>query len=105
MQEVIGSNPIFSTNSELRVIEAFFMMKFLTYILYSPLKNKYYIGHTEHLERRLIQHNSKNNLGTNDWIVVHTEPFLTRADAMKRELEIKNKKSRTYIEWLIKQKD
>jgi len=34
--------------------------------------------------------------------LVYCETFLTRADAMKREREIKAKKSRLYIEELIK---
>ncbi len=37
----------------------------------------------------------------NDWVVKYTESFETRAAAMKRELEIKKKKSRKYIERLI----
>ena len=48
--------------------------------------------------------NTRNNLGTNDWCVVYDEVFNNRSDAMKREKEIKDKKSRKYIEWLIQQK-
>jgi putative endonuclease len=32
---------------------------------------------------------------------MYTEKFETREQAHKRELEIKRKKSRKYIEWLI----
>jgi putative endonuclease len=80
------------------------MMLFYTYILYSSVKDKFYIGHTENVQNRLLQHNTRNNLGTNDWIVIYTESFDNRSDAMKREKEIKNKKSRKYIEWLIQEK-
>ena len=79
-------------------------MVFYTYILFSKTKNKFYIGHTEELENRVHQHNTRNNLGSNDWTVIYTETFENRAEAMKREKEIKNKKSRKYIEWLILQK-
>ena len=78
-------------------------MAFHTYILYSKIKDKFYVGHTNDLENRLNQHNTRNNLGTNDWCVVYKEVFNNRSDAMKREKEIKDKKSRKYIEWLIKQ--
>ena len=80
------------------------MMLFYTYILYSSIKDKFYIGHTENVQNRLLQHNTRNNLGTNDWTVVYTEKYDNRSDAMKREKEIKNKKSRKYIEWLIQEK-
>jgi putative endonuclease len=79
-------------------------MLFYTYILYSSIKDKFYIGHTENVQNRLLQHNTRNNLGTNDWTVVYTETYDNRSDAMKREKEIKNKKSRKYIEWLIQEK-
>ena len=78
-------------------------MAFHTYILYSKIKDKFYVGHTNDLENRLHQHNTRNNLGTNDWCVVYDEVFNNRSDAMKREKEIKDKKSRKYIEWLIQQ--
>jgi len=38
---------------------------------------------------------------TNDWQLKYTEIFANRKQAISREREIKNKKSRKYIEWLI----
>ena len=35
------------------------------------------------------------------WTLVHLEHFASRADAMKREKDIKSKKSRKYIASLI----
>ncbi len=72
------------------------------YILYSKSKDKYYIGHTHDLLNRLDEHNKKSNLGTNDWEIKYFEEFGTRGEAMKREVEIKNKKRRSYIENLIR---
>jgi putative endonuclease len=37
----------------------------------------------------------------NDWRLVYTEEFEDRTSAIKREREIKKKKSRKYIEFLI----
>ncbi len=79
------------------------MPMFYVYIIYSAAKNKFYTGHTEDLDKRLQQHKSTLNLGANDWEIKHTEVFNSRAEAMTREKEIKNKKSRKYIEWLITQ--
>ena len=80
-------------------------MPYFTYILFSQKLNKYYIGSCEHVEIRLNQqHNAGRNISTKagiPWEVKYTETFATRAEAMKRETEIKNKKSRKYIEWLI----
>lgn len=77
---------------------------FFVYILYSKSLDQYYIGHSENLEDRLYRHNnsgSKSTKKANDWIIVYQEEFLTRSEAMKREKEIKGKKSRIQIEKLI----
>jgi len=36
---------------------------FKVYILYSAIKDKYYVGQTEDLERRFAEHNLRKNLG------------------------------------------
>ena len=74
---------------------------FIVYILFSKTRNKYYIGHTENLENRIKEHIMRKNLGASDWELVYKESFATRGEAMQRELEIKSKKKRTYIEWLV----
>ncbi len=75
---------------------------YTVYILYSFTKDRFYIGHTEDIERRLNEHNVRRNLGAADWLIKYTEQFESRADAMKREKEIKSKKRREYIEKLIR---
>ena len=80
-------------------------MSFHVYILYSETVQQYYIGHTDNLEDRFYRHTnsgSKATKKTKDWKLVHTELFETKAEAYRREMEIKNKKSRKYIEWLIR---
>ena len=79
-------------------------MPFYVYILYSPDLNQYYIGHTENLKDRIFRHTnsgSKSTKKADDWILVYSEEFFLRKEAMHRELEIKKKKSRKYIECLI----
>ena len=77
---------------------------FYIYIIYSEKVNKYYVGQTENIEERMISHNSSISKYTSisdDWNLVYTESFDTRNEAIQRENEIKKKKSRKYIEWLI----
>lgn len=81
------------------------MPMFFVYIIYSDTLNKFYVGQTADIDKRLCQHNSNQNLGANDWKIRYSETFDTRSEAMKREKEIKNKKSRKYLEWLIQQND
>ncbi|MCC6370692.1 MAG: GIY-YIG nuclease family protein [Bacteroidia bacterium] len=74
------------------------------YIIYSVKLNRYYIGHTENLEKRLFEHNNGISTYTSkasDWELKYKEAFVTREESHKREREIKKKKSRVYIEKLI----
>jgi putative endonuclease len=75
------------------------------YILYSSLKNKYYIGYSgDDLDQRIRRHlaNHKGFTGTvADWKLVYKEYFLSKPQALAREREIKAWKSRKMIEKLI----
>lgn len=81
---------------------------FYTYILYSKSLDRYYIGYSSDIEKRLAQHNSGfhrtkfTRKNANDWELVYKEEFKTKTESIKRENEIKAKKSRIYIEWLLK---
>ena len=77
---------------------------FYTYILHSLPCDRYYIGHCEDLEKRLLRHNSKMVTTTKNrtpWTIVYYEEYLSRSEANQRELYIKRMKSRKYIEKLI----
>jgi len=79
-------------------------MSYTVYIIHSTKLDKYYIGYAEDVLLRLEQHNSGISTFTakaSDWQLKFTELFPTREAAMKREKDIKNKKSIKYIEWLI----
>ncbi|MCY7293080.1 MAG: GIY-YIG nuclease family protein [Ferruginibacter sp.] len=74
------------------------------YIIYSEKLNKYYTGACINLERRLYEHNIGHSKFTSvglPWILKYSEQYSTLPLAKKRELEIKKKKSRLYIEKLI----
>jgi putative endonuclease len=78
---------------------------YYVYILYSSLREKFYIGYTADLEERVIRHNQKSKgfTGTvTDWKIVYTEMFADKMLAMQRERQIKSWKSKTKILELIK---
>ena len=81
---------------------------FQTYILYSKDLDRYYIGYcSTSVEERLSSHlyNHKGFTGkAKDWVIVYTESFETKTEAYARERSIKAKKSRLYIEFLLKSK-
>jgi putative endonuclease len=75
------------------------------YVLQSEKNGKYYIGTTGNLETRLNQHNrgaGKSTRSGRPWRLIYKEEFDTRFEAAKREKQVKNQKSRTYIESLVK---
>ncbi len=76
-----------------------------TYILYSAIKNKYYIGYSaDDLLERLRRHNTNHKGftgGVGDWKMVYKEIYHSKSAALAREREIKGWKSRKMIEKLI----
>ena len=81
-------------------------MQFQVYIIYSITLDRYYVGHTDNLERRLGEHNTGQTRYTQTgkpWVLKYTENYDARPEAARREAEIKRKKSRKYIEGLISQ--
>ena len=80
---------------------------FFVYIIKSVSSDIFYVGHTDDPVRRLFEH---NNLPVQSftskhrpWLLVKAfEVSENRADAMKIEKKIKDKKSSTYIQNLLK---
>jgi putative endonuclease len=76
---------------------------FYVYLLKSLKDNKYYIGQTDNVFRRLEEHNKGKNISTRNrrpLILVGCEEFLTRNEARYREYELKKKprKKKIFIE-------
>ncbi|MDO8467250.1 MAG: GIY-YIG nuclease family protein [bacterium] len=77
---------------------------FRVYILKSTINNRYYVGSTADLSRRLEQHNLgtvKSTKGFVPWTLAYQEELPTLSDARKRELQIKSWKKRAAIERLF----
>jgi putative endonuclease len=70
-------------------------MPYFIYILRSEKDGKYYIGETSDVDARLIFHNSGRQRSTRHripFIVILTEQYETRKEALKRERELKGMK-------------
>ena len=79
-------------------------MKYYVYILKSEQFCRYYIGTTHDLKLRLERHNSGRTVSTKryvPWEIKYVEEYEDKRDALRREREIKRRKSRVYIERLI----
>lgn len=84
---------------------------YYAYVVWNKSKDKIYIGQTDDLDKRKKQHNdpnfdkksyTKHNKGK--WILVHSETFQTRQDAIKREKELKSSRGRSFIRTQILKK-
>ena len=80
-------------------------MDYTVYIPKSQQNGVYYIGSTGNLEEHIQRHNQGRSRYTKSgipWKVVCTEQFENRFEAIKRERQIKRRKSRDYIEGLVR---
>ena len=63
------------------------------YLLQSGKDNSIYIGNTEDLERRLVEHNNGKNTATKShkpFKLVYFEAYLDKRDALDRENKLKH---------------
>ena len=88
-----------------RMLTFFIMAEFYMYILHSNIRDKYYVGSCDDLEKRLTDHNagrSKYTRTGKPWQLMYHETYSSRSDARRREMQVKKRKSRKYLEYLIK---
>ncbi|SEQ41067.1 GIY-YIG nuclease family protein [Neolewinella agarilytica] len=77
---------------------------YYVYILYSPTKDKYYIGYTGQLTDRFQRHQqgrSKSTKAGRPWLIAYLERFDDPTGAYRRESYIKKQKSRKYVQALV----
>ena len=74
---------------------------YTVYVLYSESFQKIYIGYTSDLENRFLSHNKLAKKGWTvrfrPWRILLSETFESKAEAMKREKELKGAKGREWI--------
>jgi putative endonuclease len=79
-------------------------MKFFVYILFSETQRRTYTGQTEDVAARVARHNAgrvRSTKAYRPWVLLHTEGFMTRGEAMQRERWLKGKEGRRFIAGLI----
>ena len=94
IEEVAGSTPARSTRFSMATV----------YILRSESSGKYYIGCTNHLARRLSEHQAHHSPSTRHrgpWQLVYQEQYGTVAKARQRERELKSWKSHRSVQELV----
>ena len=78
---------------------------YYVYILYSKGLNKYYVGYTEDIKKRIKQHNHKLVPFTSKgvpWTCPFCEIFLIKKDAIREEKFLKSGKGRERRKYLLK---
>jgi putative endonuclease len=80
-------------------------MAYFVYIIESLKDGTYYIGSTRNLIERIERHNQGRSTYTKNkkpWKLLYSEIHPDRSKASIREREIKSKKSKSYIETLVR---
>ncbi|CAN0583020.1 unnamed protein product [Ectocarpus sp. 12 AP-2014] len=76
------------------------------YIIYSKSINRYYVGESPDIIRRLDQHNTHYfKKAADDWKIVVAMKLNSKSDAIYLEKFIKRMKSKTFIQKIIKNND
>jgi putative endonuclease len=68
------------------------MHVYYIYIIHSQRLQRYYVGSTVSIEKRLQEHNSGKSSSTRagvPWELIHVESFATRSETVLRERQIK----------------
>ena len=78
---------------------------FTVYIIKSSATGKRYVGHTDDLQRRLSEHNSREHnsakytsKNAGPWDLIYREGHSSRSEAMKRERWLKSGIGRHWID-------
>ncbi len=80
-------------------------MAYFVYILMSEKTGTYYVGHAQNLNSRLERHNQgrvKYTKSKRPWDLVYFEEYPDRSSAMTREENIKKRKSKQFIDSLVR---
>jgi putative endonuclease len=75
------------------------------YIFYSKSRDRYHVGYAQNPATELERHNLGEMPSTRrdkPWQLVYTEKYPGEQDAQRRVKEIKSKRSKSYIEQLLK---
>ena len=78
---------------------------YYVYAIKSISRNYIYVGMTNNIERRLVQHNNGQNKSTKAYkpfVLILTEELANSSEARKRERYLKSGVGKEYLKTLIK---
>ena len=79
-------------------------MIYTVYAIKSIKKNYIYVGMTNHLRRRFMQHNNGKNRSTKAYVpykIIYSESHVTRDKARQREKYFKGGSGKEYLKTLL----
>ena len=82
------------------------MKFFYCYILCNKEKNFIYIGYSENLKQRIIEHNNGYSKSTKSYLpleLIHYEAYRNKKDAKRRERYLKTNKGKTTLMTMLKE--
>jgi putative endonuclease len=77
---------------------------YFVYVLENTATNKHYTGFTADLTQRVGQHNSgvtKSTKNRGKWVLLYSEEFTTRSEAMRRERLLKSGQGREELRRIL----
>ena len=81
-------------------------MKFhYVYVLLSEKDDKFYIGRTDDLKRRIAEHRQGKNVSTSKRLplkLIFYEAYLSESDAERREIYFKTAKGKTTLKQMLR---
>lgn len=80
-------------------------MFYFVYVLLSQKDKQFYIGFTNNVQRRLIEHNAGRNVSTakrRPLQLIYYEAHLSKIDALRRENYFKTSKGKTTLRMIMK---
>ena len=81
-------------------------MFYYVYVLKSKKDNKLYIGYTNNIKRRLVEHNKGLNFSTSfrlPFVTIYVEACLNKLDAKRREAYLKTTQGRRFLGLRLKE--
>ena len=82
------------------------IMFYYVYLLQSKKNDSLYIGYTEDLRKRFVEHNRGLNFSTKPyipWQLIHYEAYLNEQDAKRREKYLKTGQGNRLLKRLLKE--
>ena len=79
-------------------------MPYFTYVLRSEKIGRRYVGSGENLDDRIARHNAVHSKATKHgvpWLLIHSESFATRSEAVLRERYLKTGAGRDELDRLL----